>query len=249
MQLAHLTWKTVRDTDFEVAVLPWGATEAHNLHLPYGTDTFQAEAIGNAACKKAHEHGARVVLLPAVPFGVHTQQEDIRLTINMNPSTQELVLRDLVESVENAGVRKLVILNGHGANSFRQMIREIQASTDVFLCEANWFVLGNAKTIFDDPGDHAGEMETSIMMHLYPELVRPLSEAGRGIGRQFRIKALRDKRVWAPRKWSEVTDDTGVGDPAASTAEKGKAHFDEVAAELSQFLVELDKADLNDLYE
>jgi len=246
--LDQMTWATVRETRFETAVLPWGATEAHNLHLPYGTDTFQAEAVGRESCRSACEKGGRVVLLPAIPFGVHTQQEDIRLTINMNPSTQELVLRDLIESLENAGVKKLVILNGHGGNSFRQMIREIQASTSVFLCEANWYMLGNKEDIFENQGDHAGEMETSVMMHIKPDLVRPLEEAGSGAERKFRIKALRERRVWAPRKWSEVSGDTGVGDPSASSAGKGARYFEQVTDELAEFLVDLDAADIDDLY-
>jgi len=246
--LDQMTWATVKETRFETAVLPWGATEAHNLHLPYGTDTFQAVAVGLESCRRASERGARVVLLPAIPFGVHTQQEDIRLTINMNPSTQELVLRDLIDSLENAGVRKLVILNGHGGNSFRQMIREIQTSTSVFLCEANWYMLGNKEEIFEHQGDHAGEMETSVMMHIKPDLVLPLEKAGSGAERTFKIKALRERRVWAPRKWSEVTDDTGVGDPSSSSADKGVRYLEQVLEELSKFLIDLDASDPTNLY-
>jgi len=61
--LNELTWKTVRDTRYEVAVLPWGATEAHNLHLPYSTDNIETERIAALAARHASEHGARVVVL------------------------------------------------------------------------------------------------------------------------------------------------------------------------------------------
>ena len=247
-RLTHLTWADVRHRHIETAILPWGATEAHNTHLPHGTDTWQAEGVAQRAAEKASTRGARVVVLPGVPFGVHTQQADLPLTLNVNPSTQSLVLADLVASLEAAGVRKMLIVNGHGGNDFKQMIRELQAMTDVFLCLCNWWTLGNATDVFDEPGDHAGELETSVMMHLHPERVRPLSEAGPGHARAFRIDALRSRKVWTPRQWTAVTDDTGVGNPAAATAEKGERFVDQVAEELADFLVDLDTADPSDLY-
>ena len=78
-----------------MAVLPWGATEAHNYHLPYGTDVYEANAIGSASGKKAWEKGAKVVILPTIPFGVNTGQTDIYLDMNMSPSTQMAVIKDL----------------------------------------------------------------------------------------------------------------------------------------------------------
>src|SRR5881628_4112974 len=97
--LNELTWKTVQATRYEVAVLPWGATEAHNLHLPYATDTIETDAIALASARLAWERGARVVVLPTVPFGVQTGQRDIPFCLNMNPSTQRLVLRDAAQAL------------------------------------------------------------------------------------------------------------------------------------------------------
>ena len=102
--LNELTWKTVRDTRYEVAVLPWGATEAHNLHLPYTTDNIETERIAALAAGHAWERGARVVVLPVVPFGVNTGQLDIPLCVIMNPSTQALVLRDVATALAGQGV-------------------------------------------------------------------------------------------------------------------------------------------------
>ena len=93
--LAETNWKTVKETDYEVALLPWGATEAHNYHLPYATDVVQCDGIGAEAARIAWEMGAKVILLPTVPFGVNTGQLDIKLDINMNPSTQLAVLKVL----------------------------------------------------------------------------------------------------------------------------------------------------------
>jgi creatinine amidohydrolase len=247
--LNELTWKTVRDARYEVAVLPWGATEAHNLHLPYSTDNVQAETVAVRAAERAWGQGAKVVVLPLVPFGVNTGQLDIPLCVNMNPSTQALVLRDVAMGLAAQGIPKLVILNGHGANDFRQMIRELQPQVSVFLCTINWYKILDPKGFFSDLGDHGGELETSVMMHIAPELVLPLSEAGSGKARRFKIAAFREGWAWAPRKWRQVTEDTGSGNPAAATEEKGRRYVDAVTEKIADFFVALARADTRKMYE
>jgi creatinine amidohydrolase len=247
--LAETNWKAVRAAPFEVAVLPWGATEAHNYHLPYGTDTIQCDALAAESARIAWEGGARVVVLPTVPFGVQTTQLDIPLCLNMNPSTQAALLADLVHALDGQGIRKLVLFNGHGGNDFRQIIRELQPRTRVFLCAVSWYAVVDAAGYFEAGGDHAGELETSVMLHVAPGLVLPLGEAGDGRARRPRIGALRAGWAWAPRRWTEVTADTGVGDPRAATAEKGARYAAAVAREVGAFLAELAAADVSALYE
>lgn len=247
--LGECSLSTVRDARYEVAILPWGATEAHNLHLPYATDVFEAELVAAESARLAWDQGARVVVLPAVPFGVNTGQLDVPLCVNMNPSTQALVLADVVRSLSPHGIRKVVILNSHGGNDFRQMIRELQPSTPVFLCAVNWYTSVDSKAYFDEPGDHAGELETSTMMAIAPELVAPLATAGPGRARRFRVRALREGWAWAPRQWTQVTDDTGVGNPAKSTADKGRRFFDAACGQIAELLVDLARADPADMYE
>src|SRR3954467_208763 len=99
--LAESTWRTVAATPYEVAILPWGATEAHNYHLPYGTDNVETESVAIESARLAWSAGARVVVLPTIPFGVQTGQIDIDLCMNMMPSTQAAVLSDVVQSVES----------------------------------------------------------------------------------------------------------------------------------------------------
>lgn len=82
-RLVDLSYHDVRDgATIEVAVLPFGAIEPHNLHLPYATDTLQVGAIADRACSRAHEQGARVVLLPTMPYGTETNL--IRFPMAMN---------------------------------------------------------------------------------------------------------------------------------------------------------------------
>ncbi len=248
--LAEADWKHVRETPYTVAVLPWGATEAHNYHLPYGTDNYQVEWVAAESARRAWAAGARVAVLPAAPFGVNTGQLDIKLVINMNPSTQLCLLRDVADALDRQGIRKLVVMNGHGGNDFKQMLRELAPQFPrLFLCALNWYGVVDQRPYFEDLGDHAGEMETSAMLAIRPDLVRPLSEAGDGAERRFRIRGLRERWVWAQRAWSKATADTGIGSPAAATAAKGAAYLEETAAHIAAFLVELAAADPDDLYE
>lgn len=247
--LAESTWKSVDPTPYSVAVLPWGATEAHNYHLPYGTDNVQAEQVAIRAAALAWERGARVVVLPTIPFGTNTTQLDIKLTVNMNPSTQLAVLGDVAASLDGQGIQKLVILNGHGGNDFRQTIRELQPRTRVFLSTINWWSCVDVSRFVSEPGDHAGEAETSAMLHLAPDLVRPLAEAGAGRARPSRLRGVREGWAWAPRRWTQVTADTGIGDPSRATADKGEAYVSAAVDRIAGYLTELHAVSVDDLYE
>lgn len=247
--LAETNWKAVAETRFDLAVLPWGATEAHNYHLPYATDVIQCDHVAAESARLAWSRGARVVVLPTVPFGVQTGQLDIPFCLNVNPTTQLALLQDLARSLLGHGVRRLMILNGHGGNDFRAIIRELQPRVpELFLCVVNWWSCVDARPFFAVPGDHAGELETSVVMHVAPELVLPLSEAGDGSERKARVAGLREGWAWAPRRWTSISTDTGVGDPSAATAEKGAAFFGAVTERVAGFLVELAAADMDDLY-
>src|SRR5712671_1519714 len=107
--LAETNWKSVKDTDFEVAILPWGATEPHNFHLPYATDNYPTEAIAERAAEIAWNQGAKVVVLPILPFGVNTGQLDLKLAINVNPSTELALLTDIASALSGQGIKKLLI--------------------------------------------------------------------------------------------------------------------------------------------
>ena len=246
--LGESCWGELRSSPCELAVLPWGATEAHNYHLPYATDVIETEFVAAEAARLATAAGARLLVLPAVPFGVQAGQLDIPYCINLMPSTQAAILGDVVSALEGQGVKKLVLLNGHGGNDFKAIIRELQAVTSVFLCTVNWWSCVDARPFFAEPGDHAGELETSVMLYVAPDLVRPLEQAGSGAARTFRVAGLREGWAWAPRQWTSVTSDTGVGDPRAATAPKGAAFMAAVTTRIASFLTELAAADTADLY-
>lgn len=246
--LSEATWQTIRATSYQLAVLPWGATEAHNTHLPYGTDALETTAVAEEAARLAWSLGAKAVVLPTMALGVQSGQLDIPLCLHTRPSTQLAILRDVVDTVARAAIPRLVILNGHGGNDFRTLIRELQPQVSVFLCTINWYSCLDRKPFFDQPGDHADEMETSLMLHLFPDLVRPLEEAGPGHEKRFAVEALRDGWAWAPRQWTRISDDTGVGDPSRATAAKGAVFFRAVTERIAGFLVELARTPPDRMY-
>lgn len=247
--LTETNWKDVKDQYFDLAVLPWGATEAHNYHLPYGTDNYETEALVYEAARMAWEGGAKVIVLPTIPVGVNTGQSDIRLTLNLNPSTQHAILEDLVESLDGHDMDKLLIANGHGGNDFRQILREVGHSyPHMFLATCNWFESVNKDEFFENLGDHADEMETSLMLYACSKLVRPLEEAGDGKSNNFSVEDLNESWAWTERKWSSTTVDTGIGDPRKATSEKGERYFRAVTQKLANLMVELAETDPGDMY-
>lgn len=248
--LAETNWKQVKDTAYDVAILPWGATEAHNYHLPYGTDIIEATAFAEESARIAWEKGAKVIVLPTIPFGVNTGQRDIYLDINMNPSTQFAVLRDILEVLDRQGIRKFVLFNSHGGNNWKSIIREMGGLfPDMFLCVTNWPDVVDRKEYFNHMGDHADEMETSVILHLAPQKVLSKENWGAGKEKKNKISGFREGWAWTERPWSKVSGDTGVGDPSNATAAKGERYFEAVCRKMGQFLIDLSNADPDNLYE
>ncbi len=249
IDLSVSTYGVARQYKYDVAILPWGATEPHNLHLPYMTDCILSHAVAVDAAERAlKEYGVRCMVLPPVMMGSQNPgQRDLPFCIHYHYETQFAILKDIVASLAHQGLRRLLIINGHGGNSFKQMIRDMECGC--FIASADWFKMAPVKEYFDQPGDHADEIETSVMMHYHPELVR-LEEAGEGRSRQFAIPALREGKVWMPRHWTLVTEDTGIGNPALSTVEKGRRFADACADGFAQFLRDFARINSQeDLYE
>jgi len=248
--LAETNWNALREAKFELAILPWGATEAHNYHLPYSTDIIESDLISAESAKLAWEKGAKLIVLPTVPFGVNTGQHDVYLDININPSTQLAILSDIIEVLNRQNIFKLLIFNSHGGNDFKPVARELGLKfPKMFISICNWYQAMDRKIYFENSGDHAEEMETSLMLHLRPELVLAPEKWGDGKEKKNKIKAFSEGWVWTERKWSKVTADTGIGNPKLATSEKGEKYFKDLTIKLSNLFSEICKADIDNLYE
>jgi creatinine amidohydrolase len=248
--LAELNYGQLKDQPpFEVAVLPLGATEPHNLHLPYGTDTFQVEVIAGRAAAAATKAGARVVVVPAIPYGTETNQMRFPLAMNLNPRTLALVITDLVASLATHGVRKCVLLNGHGGNDLKWLLRELHLSLPVHLFLCNWYKVAadRYREILRDPGDHAGELETSMGLAHFPALVA-LDQADPGTMALSRFEAVNRGWVEITRPWHLLTTNSGAGDPRPATAEKGEAVTTIVVERLAGFLKDLSTSEVDETF-
>jgi creatinine amidohydrolase len=243
-KLAEVRYNIVRKRQYEVAVLPIGATEPHGLHMPYGTDNFEVESLADRACEQAHAMGAKVILLPTIPYGVDTNQMAFPLAMNVNPSTLNALITDIVRSLEQHGIPKMILLNGHGGNNFNPLLRELYGQTQVFLTWVDtWNIVKSAhEEIFVHPGEHADEMETSWILHLRPDLVF-MEECDDGAVKTPRLTAMREGWAWFPRPWERLTQNSGFGDPRQATAEKGEQFLAASAERLAQFIKELSDAE------
>ena len=247
--LHEANYRQLLDYRPNLAVLPWGATEAHNYHLPHGTDVVEAGDVAVAAAQQAYEQGAKPIVLPTIPFGNNGQQLDQVATIHCSTSTAQAILRDVALSLTTQGIDRLVILNGHGGNEFKPIVRDLQLEFDLLVVVVNFWMAAAAmyESVFEErSGDHANEMETSLMMHLRPEWV-VMDQAGPGERIPMALKSIAEVGGWTPRPWSKVHPDTGSGDPSAATAEKGRTYFEATAREIGRMLVELSNAQKGDL--
>jgi creatinine amidohydrolase len=249
--LAEQNHAFVRAQKWEVAVLPFGATEPHNLHMPYGTDNYEVEAIAQRACESAYKAGARVILLPTIPFGVNTNHLKIpgALACSVTPTTLLSILSDLVDSLERQGIRKLLLLNGHGGNELKPLMRELHHRTKVFLCLCDWFRMATDvyPRIFENAGEHADEVETSLGLAYFSELVQ-LDLADEGAARSSRLDAINRGWISITRPWHLATTNTGMGNPFPASAEKGKRLMEVLVERLSKVLVELAAAPFDDKF-
>jgi creatinine amidohydrolase len=241
VDLSVSCYGVARKRKYDVAVLPWGATEPHNLHLPYLTDCILSHAVCvDAAELTLGQSGVRCMVMPPVPYGSQNPgQRELPFCIHARYDTQRAILCDTVASLYSQGIRRMVIVSGHGGNNFKNMIRDLSLDyPDFLIATTEWFAIVPCEGYFEVCGNHADELETSVMMHYHPELVN-LSEAGEGKSKPFAVQSLNNNIAWVPRNWQKVTEDTGIGDPRKATAEKGKRYAKAVVEKLSLLFTEL----------
>lgn len=244
--LSNARYYDIINQAYDYAVLPWGATEPHNYHLPYMTDCFLAYHISVDAVKRASElHQIKGMVLPYVPFGSQNPgQFDQPFCLHASYQTQYAILKDIVASLIRQQIGKLFIVNGHGGNSFKNMIRDLAVDyPDLLIVVVDWFKVEPQEPYFDIKDDHAGEQETSVLMYYRPDLV-DLSVAGEGKYIPFKAESLNEGIGWTPRNWRRVSPDTGTADPRHATAEKGERYAKAVVAKVTKLFAEVVKGEL-----
>lgn len=184
--MKRLTWETFaeRVSDRTVAILPVGSIEQHGLHAPLGTDLFIAE--GLAATAEDHEHA---LLLPSVPVGVAEYHRDFAGSLWVRPETLKMYVGEIARSLAFHGVKKLLIVNGHGGNRepLKEMARYTMLDADIRIVVWTWFESIEPEIIDmygRRPPLHADETETSMLMAIEPAYIVPekYEASGEGAG-------------------------------------------------------------------
>lgn len=234
---------------YEVAVLPVGAVEAHNRHLPEGMDVIHSDYVAQTSCQQAWPSCQSVICLPPVPFGVDANLMAFPLTIHVSQKTLDAYITEIIQSLRKHGIRKVVIINGHGGNDFKPLVRQVQYDTDVHLFVCDWWKVGADvfDSMFGKGDDHAGALETSVAMEICPELVEP-EKAGNGQVPPFRFEALQKGWVTTSRDFSKLNDHCAVSSDAAADAQKGRHYLSLVCERISHFLVELAQDEIDDAF-
>lgn len=242
IDLSKLSWGDIKENSYDVVILPWGAIEPHNYHMPYLTDAYLSHEIAKASATLAWEKADKLcMVMPPIYLGSQNPgQWDLPFCIHTNYETQKAILTDIVNSLYVQGFRKLLIVNGHGGNTFKSMIRDLAMKLpEFFILASNWFDIIPKEDFFEaEIDDHAGEQETSVLMHYLPELVK-MQKAGKGTFHPWEMESMNKKTAWAPRNWKQVSDDTGIGNPEKSSSEKGKRYATEVVKRIADLLIEL----------
>jgi creatinine amidohydrolase len=226
-----------------VAVLPLGAVEQHGPHLPVSTDYVAATAAAEAAVDVA---AAPAVLLPGLAFTKSDEHARFPGTIWLSWDTLMRTLVDVGRSLHASGITRLLFVNGHGGNSALGQVacRQIRRETGLRTFFAHLSVptdQGGTSSAASEygMGVHGGHGETSLMLHLRPDLVR-MDLAERRVP-----EGLRDYRLIGfgkPVSFGWTSDDFGpdghIGDPTGATAEHGKVVFDAAVAQLAEVVAE-----------
>ena len=244
--LSILGYGTVKDTKYDLVILPWGATEPHNYHLPYLTDSYLSHDISVEAAILAKKlYDVNCMVLPTINLGSQNPgQRDLKFCLHVRCETQKAILTDIVSSLYLQGFRRMLLMNSHGGNSFKNMIRDLAADyPDFIIAVSDTFNVLPKENYFEEEGEHADEFETSVIMHYHPELVN-LDEAGEGKSKPFAIQSVNEKVAWIPRDWQKISEDTGVGNPKKATAAKGERFANDLVEKYAKLYYELAKGEI-----
>ncbi|SDM67836.1 creatinine amidohydrolase [Oryzisolibacter propanilivorax] len=235
-----------------VAVLPVAAVEQHGPHLPLNVDALLLQGVLDAALAQLPTD-CPVLVLPPQQVGLSTEHLSYPGTLSLSPATLLALWGELGEAVARAGVRKLLLLNGHGGNVAPMDIaaRELRQRCGLLTYSCSWFGLPLPDTVqqmFSAEehrfGIHAGQIETAMVLHLAPQLVS-MEHAGRWrSSSQDRAErhAILGNGKSAKMGWAiqDYHPSGAVGHAAAATPAQGRAVVEAAGAALAQLLQELD---------
>jgi creatinine amidohydrolase len=259
-RLEELSWPNAQ-TAIEagaIAVLPVGSLEQHGRHLAINTDNVLGDAVAEAAVQGAVARGVHVLLCPPLHYGYTMHNMDFPGTMTLRTETLLAVGVDLTTSLVHHGCKKIVLLNSHGSNwsildlISRQVMNRhpevlVAAIFPIKMAAAELEKLREAKQT--GGMSHGCELETSLMLHLRPDLVemdKAVYDVSQPDSRFYWRDILRGSRGVALADLTRHASRTGlVGDPTVATAKKGRCFFDLIVAATIEFLVEFSQREVD----
>ena len=250
----ELTWPEVNEAVAmgKIPIIPTGSVEQHGHHLPLKVDHLCASSVATEAARRNPE---KALVLPAVTYGYVHHVMDFPGSLNIHFEHFIQSVLDICKSLAYHGFKKMILVNGHGSNHnlVDMVARRLIVETDASAVFCSWWELLKVNPDFDKqwresvyPGgcSHAGELETSMLLHLSPESVRKdriKSEIAKTnkLGSKYVWTDLFGKGAMGLIEWTSQYSDSGVmGEAEKATAEKGAIVFEEVSANLAEFIDE-----------
>ena len=236
-----LRWETLtREEVREVApnaliLIPLGATEQHGPHLPTGTDILLAESIlDRAIARSASTAACPLIIARVVSIGSSDHHLPFGGTISVSPSTMLAFVTDALKSLQASGVRRVVLVNGHGGNTAvcHAAAAAVSTTTSMAVAPLDYWSFAKRYAVHAPLPGHAGQYETSLMLAIHPELVRP-TEARPGVD----VAASPGAGVYDPSIWARLNGYTDT--PELASTAHGEDALEEVVGALSDRILDL----------
>lgn len=226
----------------DIAIIPVGSNEQHGPHNPLGTDHFIAKALAEEVAKRTG-----VLCVQVVPFGVSSHHKQFWGTISIRPETFQEYVKDVCLSLNYYGVKKIVIVNGHGGNlnALTDLARKLREN-GIFISVFQWWLAASKllpELFKQEERQHACAEETSMNLLLHPKLV-DMNKAVDDVPRESTLKA---EGVTLPLDTIDYTSLGVFGKSTTASAEKGKIVFEAVVEELSRHVNALKRAKVEEL--
>jgi creatinine amidohydrolase len=242
--LHEMSWVEAKQYFMEkdIVILPVGSNEQHGPQNPLGTDHFIAKAIAEEAAKRSG-----VLCLQVIPFGVSAHHKQFWGTIYISPQTFREYVKEVCLALNYYGVRKIVIVNGHGGNlsALLEMARELRGK-GIFVSIFQWWLAASKllpELFKPEERRHAGAEETSLNLALHPETVN----MRKAVDEKTRVHRVQREGITLPLDTIDHTDSGVFCKSTTASTEKGEKVWETVVNELIKHVVELKEMKIEDL--
>lgn len=250
----HMTWPEIEEylKTVDTVLLPCGAIEQHGPHLPVDVDFYDARYMAFKVAEACKE--PKPLVLPTVPFGVSYHHDDFKGTLSVTNDALSKFIYDIGMSLAKNGVRKIIILNGHGDNAptLTYAAQMINRDAKIFVCVDTGETSDiDLYKLIDTPNDiHAGEIETSTTLALRPEMVQMDKAVNETM--EFGSKFLdydNERSVSWYVHTHNISESGVMGDATKATAEKGKKMWELMIRHMVHFVESIKNTPMEEIYQ